>query len=96
MFAGKVHHLRHFRFCDLVRKSITCITLVSATCTKSITCITLVSATSYVSPSPASLWFLPLRTQILLMFAGKVHHLRHFGFCDLVRKHAAFAPVVEI
>jgi hypothetical protein len=28
----------------------------------------------------------------MLMFAGKVHHLRHFGLCDLVRKkNAVFA-----
>ena len=34
--------------------------------------------------------------QILLMFAGKVHHLRHFGFRNLVRKHAAFAEFMLV
>src|SRR5580693_4410579 len=32
--------------------------------------------------------------QRMLVFARKVHHLRHLGFRDLVRKYAAFADAV--
>ena len=32
--------------------------------------------------------------QRMLMFSCKVHHLRHFGFCDLIRKNAALSDPV--
>src|SRR5271163_1582901 len=32
----------------------------------------------------------------MLMFAGKVHDLRHFGFGDLVSEHPAFADAVLV
>ena len=32
----------------------------------------------------------------MLVFARKVHHLRHLGFRDLVRKYAAFADAVMV
>jgi hypothetical protein len=32
----------------------------------------------------------------MLVFAGKVHNLRHFRFCDLVRENTAFADTVLV
>jgi hypothetical protein len=32
-----------------------------------------------------------IMAQRMLMFAGKVHHLRHLGFCHLLRKDATVA-----
>ena len=48
-----------------------------------------------LAPSVCRLFLLHDALQRMLVFAGKVHHLRHFGFGDLIGIHAAFAdPVV--
>src|SRR6185437_3567782 len=49
---------------------------------------------SFVLDAPQLSFFLHHALQRMLMFAGEVHHLRHFGLGDLVRVDAALADAV--
>src|ERR1700674_3032782 len=55
-------------------------------------------AVAAVSSSPPGISLLLLHDalQRMLVFSRKVHHLRHLGFGDLVRKNAAFADAVMV